>query len=81
MWHGKRIRGLDHSITHDVVENGVITGKIKGWHEHFWTDQDEDNNIRFPNPPLQNFDLQSVIAWCCKNWKIEDLSTVQGLYQ
>ncbi len=81
MWHGKRIRGLDHSITHPVVENGIIIGAIKGWHEHYWTDQDEDRRIRTPNLPLQNHDIQSVITWACRNWNIEGLTEQLGLFQ
>jgi hypothetical protein len=80
MWHGKRIRGLDYATKHDVVTNGVIIGSIKGWHEHYWTDLDEDNTIREPRPALQNTDLNSIIAWCAKNWNIENLGMQQGLF-
>jgi hypothetical protein len=80
IWHGKRIRGLDHSLKHDVVENGLITGSIKGWHEHFWTDSDEDRRIRDANDSLQKQDLQSVISWCCKHWKIEGMTEQTGLF-
>jgi hypothetical protein len=34
MLRAKRIRGLDYSLTHPIVKNGVIEGEIKGWHEH-----------------------------------------------
>jgi hypothetical protein len=81
MWRGKRIRGIDHALKHEVLQDGVICGYIKGWHEHYWTDADQDNNIREPNPPLRNFDLQSVIAWCCRNWNIENIDTQKGLYE
>jgi hypothetical protein len=80
MWKGKRIRGLDHALKHEVVKDGVIQGYIKGWHEHYWTDTDEDSTIREPSPSLRNIDLQSVIAWCCKNWNIENVDTQAGLY-
>lgn len=81
MWHGKRIRGLDYSIKHDVVENGLIVDSIKGWHEHYWTDQDEDKRIRVPSPPLQNFDIQAIVAWVCRYWKIEGLTEQLGLFK
>jgi hypothetical protein len=71
--------GLDHSLKHEVIKDGVIVAAIKGWHEHYWTDSDEDRTIRVPNPALQNHDIQSIVTWCCKNWKIEGLSTQMGL--
>jgi hypothetical protein len=80
MWQGKRIRGIDHSLKHDIVKDGVIVGSIRGWHEHYWTDADEDRTIRTPNPTLQNYDLQAVMSWCCKNWNIENFGTQQELY-
>jgi hypothetical protein len=80
MWQGKRIRGIDHSLKHDIVKDGVIVGCIRGWHEHYWTDADEDRTIRTPNPTLQNYDLQAVMSWCCKNWNIENFGTQQELY-
>jgi hypothetical protein len=81
MWKGKRIRGLDYKIRHDIVRNGLIEGYIKGWHEHYWTDTDEDANIRDPNPPVKNGDLQSIISWACNVWNIEGIDTQAGLYQ
>jgi hypothetical protein len=69
MWQGKRIRGIDHSLKHDIVKDG-----------HYWTDADEDRTIRTPNPTLQNYDLQAVMSWCCKNWNIENFGTQQELY-
>lgn len=80
MWQGKRIRGLDHSMKHEVIRDGLIVDHVKGWHEHYWTDADEDNSVRPPNPILQNYDLQSVITWCCKNWNIENFGIQQELY-
>jgi hypothetical protein len=46
IWHGKRIRCIDYKIVHEVIENSVISGRIRGWHEHYWTDADEDAAIR-----------------------------------
>lgn len=45
LWHGKRIRGVDWKIRHDVIENGMITGFVRGWHEHIWRDGDQDGFI------------------------------------
>lgn len=80
IWHGKRIRGLDHSLKHDVVENGIVTGFIRGWHEHYWTDSDEDNAIREPNPPMKNSDMQAVIGWCSRQWNIEGIGETMELF-
>jgi hypothetical protein len=80
MWRAKRIRGLDYSLTHPLVKNGFIEGEIKGWHEHFWTDEDGDNSIRVPNPQVKNRDMQYIVAWCCDNWNIEGIDLQMGLY-
>jgi hypothetical protein len=81
IWRATRIRGLDYSLTHPVVKRGVPEGQIKGWHEHYWTDEDEDASIRVPSPPLKNWDMQSIVSWCCKNWNIEGVDEQMGLYQ
>jgi len=80
IWHGKRIRGLDHNLKHETVENGIVTGFIRGWHEHYWTDSDEDNAIREPNPQLKNCDMQAVIGWCSTQWNIEGIGETGGLF-
>lgn len=80
IWHGKRIRGLDYTIIHEVLQDGVVVGSIKGWHEHYWTDSDEDNSIREPNPPVKNFDLQAIIEWCSVNWNIEGIQLQSELF-
>jgi hypothetical protein len=80
IWHRKRIRGIDFKIRHDVVRNGLVTDSIRGWHEHYWTDSDEDNAIREPNPPLRNWDLQAVIAWCSRQWNIEGIGETVRLF-
>lgn len=80
IWHGKRIRCLDHKIVHDVVENSLVTRRIRGWHEHYWTEEDEDSAIREPNPPLKNHDLHAVIAWCSKQWNIEGIEERMELF-
>lgn len=80
LWHGKRIRGIDHTLKHPVVESGIIKGHIRGWHEHYWTDADGDDAIREPNPPVKNFDVQAIIAWCSKQWNIEGVGETARLF-
>ena len=80
LWHGKRIRGVDYKIKHEVVEGGIVVGVIKGWHEHYWTDLDEDEAIRELNPPLRNYDLKAVIAWCSEQWNIEGIAVMGSLF-
>ena len=80
LWHGKRIRGVDHTLKHPIVDNGVPTGYIRGWHEHFWTDTDEDDSIRAPDPPPKNEDLASIIEWCSENWNIEGIPSSLELF-
>lgn len=83
-WHGKRIRGIDWKIRHEIIEDGVITGFIKGWHEHIWTDKDEDRFIIPVNPKMKNEDLQAVLQWCVKKWNIEQIEEqfqLEGLWQ
>src|SRR3954471_13922144 len=58
LWHGKRIRGVDWKIRHEVIQSGVVTGFVKGWHEHICTDQDEDGFIVPVDPKMKNEDLQ-----------------------
>jgi hypothetical protein len=64
-----------------MVGAGVPEGQIRGGHEHFWTDEDEDASIRVPSPQPKNWDMQSIISWCCKNWNVEGVDEQMGLYQ
>ena len=80
IWRGKRIRCIDHAIVHEVVDHGLVVGRIKGWHEHFWTKQDEDAAIRELNPPLRNYDIYAVIAWCTKQWNIDGIEQGMRLF-
>jgi hypothetical protein len=84
MWHGRRIRGVDWKIRHEIIENGIATGFIKGWHEHIWTEQDEDRFIIPINPKMQNENLQAVLQWCVTKWNIEGINeqlALGGLWQ
>jgi len=80
IWRGKRVRCLDHKIVHDVKVNGIVCGRIKGWHEHFWTEADGDDAVRAPDPPVKNFDLHAIITWCSKKWNIEGIEENRGLF-
>ncbi len=81
VWKGNRIRGIDWTIKHEVVRYGVPTGEvIRGWHEHYWTDEDESKTIREPNPSPSNEDMSALILWCCANWKIEGIKKSLGLF-
>jgi hypothetical protein len=74
LWHANRIRGIDWTIKHEVVLNGMPTGDvIRGWHEHYWTDADGCHSIREPKPSPKNGDVSSLIDWCCKQWNIEGI--------
>lgn len=76
MWRGDRIRGIDWTIKHEVVRFGVPTGElIRGWHEHYWTAEDQQHSIRIPKPPLSNEDMPSLVSWACKQWNIEGVAT------
>jgi hypothetical protein len=78
---GNRIRGIDWTIKHEVIRYGVPTGDvIRGWHEHYWTDEDESTSIREPNPPPKNEDMSALITWCCANWNIEGIQKSLRLF-
>jgi hypothetical protein len=77
----RRICGIDWTIKHEVTRNGVPTGEwIKGWHEHFWTIEDECSSIRAPASPPKNHDVAALIAWCCEHWNIEKIESSMRLF-
>lgn len=71
MWRGKIIRKIDHSLRHDSIRDGVSIGHIRGWHEHVWTDLDEDKHVVAAQPPVRRCDIRSVISWAAEKWNIE----------
>ncbi len=82
LWHQKRIRGIDWTIKHEVTRNGMPTNEvIRGWHEHYWTDEDGSDSIRVPNPTPRNKDVSALIDWCCKQWNIEGMETPLELFK
>src|SRR6266480_4713836 len=72
-WHGYRIRGIDRKIVHPVIKNGLIVGKVRGWHEHEWSSTDEDNSVIDVNEAMKNVqeDFRSILRFCMKRWRIE----------
>jgi hypothetical protein len=81
IWRNQRIRGIDWTIKHEVVRNGIPTGEsIRGWHEHYWTDEDRPHSIRVPRPPPKNEDLSALIEWCCKQWNIDGVEESMRLF-
>jgi hypothetical protein len=81
MWTGDRIRGIDWTIKHEVTRRGIPTGEIiRGWHEHYWTDEDGSAAIRHPKPPPKNQDVSALIAWACGQWNIEGVEESMRLF-
>ena len=71
LWHGERIRGIDHKLREDRIYGGLIVGFIRHWHEHIWTDEDRDRNIIDVNSVIKNEDKRSIIELCMDRWNIE----------
>jgi hypothetical protein len=70
--YGERIRGCDHSYHHPSYRNGVKLERIKGWHEHLWTEIDRDGYVVIARPPITQQDFISVLYWCLEKWNIEE---------
>src|SRR6266481_5994327 len=64
IWHGKRIRGIDYKLREDIMHGGLIVGHLHHWHEHSWTDTDEDKNIIDVNHAEKNEDMRALIELC-----------------
>ena len=79
-WKGARIRGIDYKVKHPVLENGLIVDYIRGWHEHYWSEDQKDSAIRIVTPPLKNQDLQALLAWCFAKWNVEGLETTGSIF-
>ncbi|HXQ38707.1 MAG TPA: hypothetical protein VN843_32195 [Anaerolineales bacterium] len=73
LWHGERIRGIDHKIVHDVIKNGLIVGEVRGWHEHRWTLMDRDRPVISVNDEMKKIqeDFRSILRFCMARWRIE----------
>jgi hypothetical protein len=73
LWHGERIRGIDRKIVHSIIRNGLVVGKVRGWHEHQWTNADGDNHVIDANNFMRNVqeDFKSILRFCMERWRIE----------
>lgn len=73
IWHDERIRGIDHSIVHDRIKDGLKVGRIRGWHEHVWTAADGDRNIVSVARQMKKIqeDFRSILHFCMTRWRIE----------
>lgn len=71
LWYNLRIRGINRKLRHDVVQNGIVVGTVRGWHEHQWTDADEDKFVIDVNALIKKSDLRSLLQFCMKRWNIE----------
>jgi len=69
-WKGKIIRKLDWALRHDTWRDGVVVGFVRGWHEHIWTDEDEDRHIVEADPPIKRTDMRSLVRYCADKWNI-----------
>ena len=73
LWYTERIRGIDHKIVHPRIENGLVVGKVRGWHEHIWTPEDGDKRVISIARQMRNIqeDFRSILHFCMKRWRIE----------
>lgn len=73
LWHGERIRGIDHKITHAVIKNGLVVGSVRGWHEHQWSRRDGDRRVIDVNEEMKKVqeDFRSILRFCMERWRIE----------
>jgi hypothetical protein len=78
-WKGKTIRKIDYALRHDSIRYGVSAGHLSGWHEHIWTDEDEDRYVIAANPPVKARDIRSLVRWAAEKWNI-DLEQIAEQY-
>lgn len=73
LWHGERIRGIDHKIVHPRIKDGLLVGKVRGWHEHVWTFADRDAQVVSVEKQMKKIqeDFRSVLRFCMARWRIE----------
>lgn len=73
LWHGERIRGIDHKIVHPRIKNGLVVGEVRGWHEHRWTLADRDGPVMNVNEKMKDIqgDFRSILRFCMTRWHIE----------
>jgi hypothetical protein len=78
-WRGKTIRKVDYALRHDSMRYGVSAGHLSGWHEHIWTDEDEDRYVIAADPTVKGRDIRSLVRWAADKWNIE-LEQIAGQY-
>lgn len=66
-WYGVRIRGLNYEIWHDNPDGSVV----RGWHEHVWSPEYEDDCVVPAGPRVTRKGLQDVLKWGLRKWHIE----------
>ena len=73
LWHNVRIRGIDHSIVHYRIKDGLRVGKVRGWHEHIWTVADADKQVVSVAQQMKKIqeDFRSILHFCMARWRIE----------
>jgi hypothetical protein len=64
-WHGIRIRGIDHATRHDNPGGAFI----QGWHEHLWSPEHGDAQVRAVPQPKHR-DLRGILKEGLKRWNI-----------
>lgn len=66
-YHGIRIRGLDYEMWHDNPDGTVV----RGWHEHVWSQAEEDRRVRSPGREPNDLSLRGLFHWGLERWNIE----------
>jgi hypothetical protein len=71
-WHGHQIRGCDYAVSHSSYKEGSkAPQRVKGWHEHLWTDTDHDKYVVPVKPRIAQQDFMAVLHWCLRKWNID----------
>jgi len=71
LWKGVRIRGVNWSIRHDNLHDGVQIAPVRKWHEKLYTEIDRDKYIIDINNDVKSTDFWAIVKFCCNRWNIE----------
>jgi hypothetical protein len=66
-WYGVRIRGINWELWHDNPDGTIV----KGWHEHLWSPDEQDERVVAARPEPRKRDLFGLFKWGLKQWNIE----------
>ena len=66
-WYAKRIRGINYELRHDNPDGTFI----RGWHEHVWCPDEQDQRVIAARPEPRRKDLLGLLKWGLKKWNIE----------